>query len=113
MSQGGISKDQAARLLRRVRERAEKTHEQVFVVELAPDCQLSTCGAETAWRYLRDLGLVQTFLIDYTAQINAKDINFLASATMNKAADGFVEAATAMGRGYGHVDSPEALALIQ
>jgi hypothetical protein len=54
-------------------------------------------------RYLRDLGLVQTFLIDYTAQINAKDINFLASATMNKAADGFVEAATAMGRGYGHV----------
>src|SRR5260221_6025183 len=75
------SRARAMRLLALVRERTEHTHGPVFVArpELAAACQLSISEAEAAWRYLRDLGLVDTFSVPYTAWINAKGIDALVS----------------------------------
>lgn len=104
MSQGQTSKDRAMRLLALVRERTEHTHEPVFVNQLAGACQLSTSEAEAAWRYLHDLDLIATFSVPYTARINAKGIEALDSGTQKRSEE------TADGvRGYGRVDSQEAL----
>ena len=75
------------RLLQRIRERTEHSHEPVFVTQLAPDCQLSVPEVEAAWRYLRDQGLIDTFSILYTARINARGIDALDSSPISRPGD--------------------------
>jgi hypothetical protein len=115
MNQGGSSRSRAIRLLALVRQRTENTNEPVFVAELAAACQLSIPEVQAAWSYLRDRGLIQTFSIPHTARINARGIDALDEApTVATSSVGNVgvlssalEGVTM--RGYGRVDSQEAL----
>ena len=109
MNHGETSKDRAMRLLRRIRERTEHTHEPIFVLELAPDCQLSVAEMQAAWEYLRDHRLIHTFSIPYTARINANGIDLLDSTTMAHSGQGSIKGGAATVRGYGRVDAAEAL----
>ena len=97
------------RLLALVRERTEHALEPVDVAELAAACRLSASEAEAAWRYLRDHRLINTFSIPLTARINAKGIDALDSATVVHFEQGSPKEGAATARGYGRVDSPEAL----
>lgn len=99
----------AMRLLALVRERTEHSHEPVFVAELAPACQMSPEESEAAWRYLRDLRLIDTFSIPYTARINAQGIDALDSAPKSHSGDGALRTQPATARGYGRVDPQEGL----
>jgi hypothetical protein len=90
------------RLLALLREWTEQARDPVDVTELAAACQLSASEVEAAWRYLRDHHLIDTFSIPLTARINAKGIDALDSATHSRSGEDSV-------RGYGRVDSQEAL----
>jgi hypothetical protein len=103
------SRARAMRLLALMRERTEHTHEPVRVAELAAACQLSTSEAEAAWRYLCDIGLIDTFSVPYTARINAKGIDALESETDSRSDDGTPREGADTVRGYGRVDAQEAL----
>jgi hypothetical protein len=92
-----------------VRERTEHSHEPIFVARLADACQLSPSEAEAAWRYLRDLGVIDTFRIEYTARINAKGIDAVDAQMHLRSGEGALKEGADAVRGYGRADSAEGL----
>lgn len=105
---GETSRARATRLLALIRERTDHTQEPVFVAELAAASRLSRAEAEAAWRYLRDHGLIDTFNIPQTARINARGMDALVSETRGNSGQDARTAGSPV-RGYGRVDSAEAL----
>jgi hypothetical protein len=108
-SRAETSRARAMGLLALIRERTEHTQEPVFVAELAAACRLSRAEAEAAWRYLRDHCLIDTFNIPQTARINARGMDALESETDGNSGHNAGTAGSPGVRGYGRVDSAEAL----
>jgi hypothetical protein len=68
----------ALRLLQAIYDRTRDQANPVFVMEL--NVGLSEEESKSAWRYLKDKGLIQTFNLDYTARINAAGVDAIESA---------------------------------
>jgi hypothetical protein len=77
------SEARALRLLGAIYANTRETDTPVFVSQLAPELGLSEEEANTAWRYLRDKQLVETFNIRYTARPNARGIDRIEQAMRN------------------------------
>ncbi len=73
------SEARAMRLLTAIRVRTEHKGEPVFIAELADMTWLTLEQAQSAWRYLRDHRLIDTFRLDSTARINGRGIDKLDS----------------------------------
>lgn len=62
---------QALRLLKGLYDRGRDRGEIIPVAKLAQEVGLSEQEAQSAWRYLKEKGLIETFHIPYTARIDA------------------------------------------
>ena len=64
------SQSQALRLLKGLYDRGRDRSEIIPVARLAQEVGLSEQQAQSAWRYLQEKGLIETFHIPYTARID-------------------------------------------
>jgi hypothetical protein len=65
------SESRALRLLEAIYDRTRDSGSPVFAAELAPSLGISEEEARSAWRYLSDKHLIDTFNLLYTARVNA------------------------------------------
>jgi hypothetical protein len=78
VTENSTNQSKALRLLQALYGATRAKSEPVFVEELPTG--LSQEDANAAWRYLKDRGLIATFNIPYTAQINATGIDAIEGA---------------------------------
>ncbi len=71
---------QALRLLKGLHDRGRDRSEIIPVAKLGQEVGLSEPEAQSAWRYLRDSRLIETFHIPYTARINPDGFDALEAA---------------------------------
>ncbi len=80
MTDSQKSQSKAFRLLQGIYDRTNGGGGPVFVAELAEAAGLSEPELQAAWRYLKQMGLIETFNLPYTARINAKGIHAIEDA---------------------------------
>lgn len=78
VTENSTNQSKALRLLQALYDATRDKSNPVFVEELHTG--LSEEEANAAWRYLKDRGLIATFSIPYTAQINAAGIDAIEGA---------------------------------
>jgi hypothetical protein len=83
VTESPTSQSRALRLLKAIYDSTRSTDQPVFVTELSETTGLSEQEAYAAWRYLGDRGLIQTFSVPNTAQINGAGIDAIENAKSN------------------------------
>jgi DNA-binding Lrp family transcriptional regulator len=74
------SQSQALRLLKGLYDRGRDRSEIIPVARLAQEVGLSEQQAQSAWRYLQEKGLIETFHIPFTARIDAAGVDAVEAA---------------------------------
>ena len=74
------NQSQALRLLKGIYDRGRDRSEIIPVARLAQEVGLSEQEAQSAWRYLKEKGLIETFHIPYTARIDAAGVDAFEAA---------------------------------
>jgi hypothetical protein len=80
MTSSQSSQTRALCLLKSIYEHTRDKTSPVLVFELGKETGLADEESRSAWRYLKDQGLIQTFGVLYTARINAAGIDAIENA---------------------------------